>query len=54
MQTCPECEGTLAVPSDALQGEIVPCGDCGTELEILELEPLTLGIAPEVQEDWGE
>ena len=54
MQTCPECEATLEVPNDAVQGEIVPCGDCGAELEILELKPLTLGLAPEVQEDWGE
>jgi alpha-aminoadipate carrier protein LysW len=54
MNTCPECEGDLTLPNDALQGEIVPCGDCGAELEILTLKPVTLGLAPQVQEDWGE
>jgi alpha-aminoadipate carrier protein LysW len=53
MATCPECGG--AVPVDQVErGEIVPCPDCGAELEVRELSPLTLTLAPEVQEDWGE
>lgn len=53
MATCPECNGI--VPTDNLErGEIVPCPDCGADLEVRELEPLTLTLAPEVQEDWGE
>jgi alpha-aminoadipate carrier protein LysW len=36
------------------QGEIVPCPDCGADLEVLSTEPLTLGLAPEEGEDWGE
>jgi alpha-aminoadipate/glutamate carrier protein LysW len=54
MATCPECEGNLSVPGDVIEGEIVPCGDCGAELEVKSLNPLTLGLAPAVQEDWGE
>jgi alpha-aminoadipate carrier protein LysW len=30
------------------------CADCGTDLEILSLNPLTIDLAPEVEEDWGE
>jgi alpha-aminoadipate carrier protein LysW len=53
MATCPECGGT--VPIDNVErGEIVPCPDCGAELEVRELNPLTLTLAPEIQEDWGE
>ncbi|MBE9507737.1 MAG: lysine biosynthesis protein LysW, partial [Chloroflexi bacterium] len=28
--------------------------DCGIELEVMSLEPITLELAPEVEEDWGE
>ncbi|MCP3918222.1 MAG: lysine biosynthesis protein LysW [bacterium] len=53
--TCPECDADVSIPEDAMQGEIVACDDCAAELEVLQLEPaLTLGLAPEIQEDWGE
>ena len=51
---CPECEGTLAIAEGVLLGEILPCGDCGAELEVRSLTPLALELAPEVEEDWGE
>ena len=54
MTMCPECDGQLSIPEDAVQGEIIPCPDCGAELEVLSLNPATVGLAPEVQEDWGE
>ena len=50
---CPECEGPLAIV-DPLEGEIVPCADCGVELEVIALAPFALDLAPEVEEDWGE
>ena len=51
--TCPECEGSLAL-QDPMAGEIVPCPQCGADLEVVSLSPLTLELAPEVEEDWGE
>ena len=54
MTACPECEGQIEVPSDAIVGEIVPCGGCGAELEVAGTNPLNLSLAPEVAEDWGE
>lgn len=56
MQTinCPECAGEVEMADDLLQGEIVQCPDCGVELEVIELDPLTVDVAPEVEEDWGE
>lgn len=51
---CPECHAALELPADLLAGEVVPCADCGADLEVRSLEPLTLELAPEVEEDWGE
>ncbi len=52
--TCPVCEAELELDVDVELGEIVVCGDCGVELEVTELDPLTVEEAPEVEEDWGE
>jgi alpha-aminoadipate carrier protein LysW len=51
---CPECGGNVAIPANAMQHELIPCPDCGAELEIISLNPVELELAPEVQEDWGE
>ncbi|MFT6109685.1 MAG: alpha-aminoadipate carrier protein LysW [Planctomycetota bacterium] len=37
-----------------MAGEILACDDCGTELELSNLDPMTLIEAPDVAEDWGE
>ncbi|MGQ9840331.1 MAG: lysine biosynthesis protein LysW [Anaerolineae bacterium] len=50
---CPECESPVTL-RDPLQGEIVPCPACGAELEVVALAPLTLNLAPQEKEDWGE
>lgn len=50
---CPECGAELDLGT-VEQGEIVPCPDCGADLEVLTANPLTLGLAPEEGEDWGE
>jgi alpha-aminoadipate carrier protein LysW len=52
--SCIECGGEVAFASDVMLGEIAACPDCGVELEVLGEAPLVLGLAPEVQEDWGE
>ena len=51
---CPECEDEISLPSDVEQGEIVQCASCGAELEVMSLDPVTLALAPEEEEDWGE
>jgi alpha-aminoadipate carrier protein LysW len=51
---CPECDAVLTLDTDLIEGEIVPCSDCGAELEVLSTQPLELALAPEIQEDWGE
>jgi alpha-aminoadipate carrier protein LysW len=53
MAHCPECEAEIVL-RDVLMGEIIFCPDCNAELEVLSLEPPALGLAPPVEEDWGE
>jgi alpha-aminoadipate carrier protein LysW len=53
MAVCPECEAN--VPLDGrIVGEILYCPDCNAELEVLDLSNPTVGLAPQVEEDWGE
>jgi len=51
---CPECAADVTLPDDVMENEIVQCGDCGVELEVVSLNPPTLEPAPEEEEDWGE
>lgn len=50
---CPECGAMLELENVEV-GEIVPCPECGADLEVLTTGPITLGLAPEEGEDWGE
>ncbi len=51
---CIECGGDVLFANAVLLGEIAQCPDCGVELEVLSAEPIALGLAPEIEEDWGE
>ncbi len=50
---CPECGAEITVGNVEV-GEIIVCAECGVELEVLTVDPVTLGPAPEEGEDWGE
>jgi alpha-aminoadipate carrier protein LysW len=52
--TCPECDADITLADGTLEGEIVQCPDCGVELEVMDLNPPMLELAPEEEEDWGE
>lgn len=42
---CPECDNPLVIDVDEVDaGEMVTCDECGTELEIVSVEPLE--VAP--------
>ena len=43
MPSCPECENDLDVEVDELEeGDVVACDECGTEYEVVGVEPLEL------------
>jgi alpha-aminoadipate carrier protein LysW len=52
--TCPECAADVAFADRPRLSEVVECGDCHSELEVMTLDPLNLVMAPQVEEDWGE
>ena len=52
--SCSECAADITLADDTLQGEIIPCPDCGVELEVMSLVPLVMELAPDEEEDWGE
>jgi alpha-aminoadipate carrier protein LysW len=53
-QACPECTGDVIVAPEIELNEIVECGECMAELEVLSRDPLMMALAPEADEDWGE
>lgn len=50
---CPECDAVITMQKP-VKGEIVVCPDCGAELEVVNIDPLQVALAPEEEEDWGE
>jgi alpha-aminoadipate/glutamate carrier protein LysW len=52
--TCPECDADVHVDLDTDKGEIVSCEECGTDLEIVGLDPVELDIVEEESYDEDE
>jgi len=54
---CLECDAELSIPSDAIQGEVLNCKDCGSSFELVrEGGSALFSIRPAEleEEDWGE
>jgi len=54
MSTCVICDATIVLPDGTLPGELVECTECGTELEVVSIDPVQLAEAPTEEEDWGQ
>lgn len=54
VQACPECAADVAVAEAPELNEIIECGECAGELEVVSVDPLIIVVAPEPEEDWGE
>ena len=54
MSECPVCGAEITLADDVVKGELLECDDCGSELEVVSLKPVTLEEAPEAEEDWGQ
>jgi alpha-aminoadipate carrier protein LysW len=53
--SCPECDADVPVDQSRTEtGDLLVCEDCGAELEVLDAAHPRLGLAPPVEEDWGE
>ena len=43
MPVCPECENELDIELDEVEeGDVVACEECGTEFEVVGVDPLEL------------
>ena len=52
MPNCPECENNLDIEVDEVEeGDVVACEECGTEFEVVGVEPLELS---RVEDDYDE
>lgn len=52
MTSCPECENDLDIDvEEAEEGDVVACTECGTEYEIVGMEPLELSKVEEGIDD---
>jgi alpha-aminoadipate carrier protein LysW len=54
--TCPECYFEFEIDDNVMRGEIIECGDCGVELEVIDIkkDQAVLQKAESEDEDWGE
>jgi alpha-aminoadipate carrier protein LysW len=51
---CPECSEDVYVDADSEQGDVVSCDECGTDLEIVGLDPIELDIHEDDTDDFKE
>ena len=53
MASCPECENSLDVELDEVEeGDVGVCDECGTEYEVVGVEPLELArVGEDLDED---
>ncbi len=53
---CPECDNPITVDADEVEeGETVQCDECGTELEVVSIDPIELApIEEEGYDDEGD
>jgi alpha-aminoadipate carrier protein LysW len=52
MPSCPECENDLDIEIDEVEeGDVVACEECGSEFEVVGVEPLELARVEEGLED---
>lgn len=52
MPSCPECENELDIEVDELEeGDVVACEECGSEYEVVGVDPLELSKVDEDSED---
>jgi len=55
MANCPECDNALDIELDEVEeGDVVACEECGTEFEVVGVDPLELARVEEDLEEEDE
>ena len=47
---CPECESDVLVDEDVERGDVVTCEECGTDVEVLSIDPPEVRLYDETEE----
>jgi alpha-aminoadipate carrier protein LysW len=48
---CPECEAAIDDTEIEDVGEVLPCPECGVELEVVSVDPVEFDLAPMDEDD---
>lgn len=51
---CPECDEEVYVDAESEQGDVVTCDECGTDLEVVGLDPVELDVYEGDYDDYGD
>jgi alpha-aminoadipate carrier protein LysW len=52
MANCPECDALLEVDEEEVEeGDVISCGDCGIELEVVTQSPLEVERVDEDEDE---
>jgi alpha-aminoadipate/glutamate carrier protein LysW len=55
MVLCPQCESDMDIEEDEVdEGEVVSCPECGTDFEVVTVNPLELNPVEEEKEEEEE
>ena len=56
MVLCPECETDLDIEEDDMEeGDVVSCSECGSDFEVITINPLELNkVADEEDDEEGD
>jgi len=52
---CASCYFEFELEEGTIEGEVIPCPDCGADLEVVEIKSdiATVELAEMAEEDWG-
>ena len=50
---CPVCDSDVVIEDEAYEGDLLDCANCGAELEITSLRPLTINEVKQEDENDG-
>lgn len=52
--TCPECSEEVYVDADSEQGDVISCDECGTDLEVVGLDPIEVDVHKDEDGDYSD
>jgi alpha-aminoadipate carrier protein LysW len=54
MAVCPECRTAIDIEDDVEEGQTIDCPECGTELQVVNTDPVELEAASDEEEEEEE